>query len=151
MTPVKDSFFSKTSGFIIRFCPSFISLTSYSATSSTIFISDKSAISRRGESVLNWYSYQPDDSLRILSFEHMTEKWLDFVVLCRKGIEHNYDIVEGPMADDQIWNYVESFLEEKISRKAFWELVRFSYPTHQMVFCTENALKTLRFEGSDKL
>ena len=40
------------------------------------------AISRRGESVLNWYSYQPDDSLRILSFEHMTEKWLDFVVLC---------------------------------------------------------------------
>ena len=38
-----------------------------------------------------------------------------------------------------------------ISKAAFWELVKFKYPTHQMVFCTEEALKTLRFEGSEKL
>lgn len=26
------------------------------------------------------------------------------------GIDHEYDIVEGPMADNQIWSYVEGFI-----------------------------------------
>ena len=51
----------------------------------------------------------------------MTEEWLEFVVNCRRGIEHNYDVVEGPMADDQI------------------------------VFCTESALEALQFEGSETI
>ena len=55
------------------------------------------------------------------------------------------------MADDQIWDYVEDYMTGAISKAAFWELVKFKYPTHQMVFCTEEALKTLRFEGSEKL
>ena len=29
------------------------------------------------------------------------------------------------------------------------ELVKFKYPTHQIVFCTEAALCTLTFEGSE--
>ena len=33
---------------------------------------------------------------------------------------HNYDIVEGPMADDTVWNYVNDFLTGRISRKQFW-------------------------------
>ena len=54
-------------------------------------------------------------------------------------------------ADDQIWNFVEGFIAGRVSRAAFWELVKFNYPTHQIVFCTEKALKTLVFEGSDTL
>ena len=81
----------------------------------------------------------------------MTDEWLDFVADCRRGIEHDYDIVEGPMADDQIWNFVEGFIDGRISRSAFWELVKFNYPTHQVVFCTEAALKTLAFKGSETL
>lgn len=53
----------------------------------------------------------------------MTEEWLNFVVACRRGIEHGYDIVEGPMADDQVWDYVESYAAGTISKAAFWELV----------------------------
>ena len=60
-------------------------------------------------------------------------------------------IVDGPMADDQIWDYVEDYTTGNISKEAFWELVKFKYPTHQIVFCTEEALKTLHFEGSEKL
>ena len=66
-------------------------------------------------------------------------------------IRDSYDIVEGPMADDQIWNFVEGFIAGRVSRAAFWELVKFNYPTHQIVFCTEKTLKTLVFEGSDTL
>lgn len=109
------------------------------------------AITRKGDSVVNRYTYQENSALKMLTFEEMKDEWLDFVVSCRQGIDHDYDIVEGPMADDQIWNYVEGFIAGKISREAFWGLVKFSYPTHQIVFCTEEALKTLTFEGSDTL
>ena len=46
---------------------------------------------------------------------------------------------------------VEGFISGKVPRDVFWGLVKFSYPTHQIVFCTEEALKTLTFEGSDML
>lgn len=75
----------------------------------------------------------------------MTEEWLDFVVSCRRGIEHNYDIIEGPMADDTIWDYVEDLAAERITREAFWVLVKFKYPTHQIVFCTDRALMCLKY------
>lgn len=55
------------------------------------------------------------------------------------------------MADDTIWNYVDDFARGNISRSAFWELVKFKYPTHQIVFCTENALNQIKFEGSYSL
>lgn len=109
------------------------------------------AMTRKGDSVVNKYVYVQNENLKRLSFSEMTDEWLDFVVECRRGIEHDYDIVEGPMADDQIWNFVEGFIEGRIPRDAFWGLVRFNYPTHQIVFCTEEALKTLTFEGSDTL
>ena len=52
----------------------------------------------------------------------MTDEWLDFVVACRQGIKHDYDMVEGPMADDTIWNYVDDFTCGEISRTAFLEI-----------------------------
>lgn len=84
----------------------------------------------------------------MLGFPEMSDEWLDFVARCRHGEEHDYDIVEGPMADDQVWNYVEGFLAGNIPRDAFRKLVQFTYPTHQIVFCTEKALGTLRFLDS---
>ena len=109
------------------------------------------ALTKRGKSVVNSYEYIPNAALSQLVFDTMTEEWLDFVANCRLGKEHSYDIVEGPMADDQVWDYVEDFIAGRISRAAFWELVKFKYPTHQIVFCTQEALKTLQYEGSETL
>ena len=77
----------------------------------------------------------------------MTEDWLDFIVECRSGKAHSYDIVEGPIADDVIYNYIQDYLDEKISREAFWALAKFKHPTHQICFNTERSLKTLSFRG----
>jgi len=83
------------------------------------------AMTRKGDSVINHYEYKADPNLKVLIFDEM--------------------------ADDQIWNFVEGFIDGRISRRAFWELVKFNYPTHQVVFCTEAALKTLAFKGSEAL
>ena len=111
----------------------------------------KWALTKSGNSVVSYYKYAPLDGLQILSFPKMTDEWLDFVVACRRGIKHNYVIVEGPMADDQIWDYVEDFMEGKITREAFWVLAKFKYPTHQIVFCTQKALESISFEKSVSL
>ena len=109
------------------------------------------ALTKRGESIVNIYSYSDISSQKAKIFSEMTEEWLQFVVDCRRGIEHNYDIVEGPMADDQIWDYVEDYMAGNIKKSAFWELGKFKYPTHQIVFCTEQSLRMLQFEGSENV
>ncbi len=94
-------------------------------------IGEKQAVrwaTRFGEGVVNVYEYEPDDSLKILKFEKMTEEWLDFIIACRSGTFHNWDIVEGPMADDTIYNYIQEFQDGKISREAFWALAKSDIP-----------------------
>lgn len=104
------------------------------------------AIRYTGAGAVSEYIYTPDDTLNVLVFEEMTEAWLDFIVACRSGRAHGYDIVEGPMANDTIFNYIQNFVDGKISRAAFWELARFKRPTHQMSFHTIRALATLKFQ-----
>lgn len=105
----------------------------------------------RGEEkpIINYYSFEQSENLNILKFEQMTDAWLDFIARCRNGETHQYDIVEGPMADDTIWNYVNDFLLGRITRKQFWVLAEFKYPTHQISFHTLSALNCLIFERSE--
>jgi len=109
------------------------------------------ALTKKNKHVVNVYSYTENKNLNCLIFKQMSDEWLDFVVLSRQGMRHDYDIVEGPMADDTIWNYVDDFARGMISRTAFWELVKFKYPTHQIVFCTKAALKCLEYVRSYEL
>lgn len=100
---------------------------------------------------VNRYIFTPSSELRYKKFDGMTEEWLDFIAACRNGKSHDYDMVEGPMANDTIFNYVQNFADGKISREAFWELAKFSYPTHQISFHTARALATLKFDGEERV
>ena len=100
-----------------------------------------------GKGYVNRYIYTPNPQLKVKIFPEMTEEWLDFIAACRLGKQHDYDIVEGPMADDTIFNYVQNFVDGKISREAFWSLAKFKKPTHQISFHTARALATLTFDG----
>lgn len=101
--------------------------------------------------VLNLYEYDEEPNLKIKEFTIMTEEWLDFIVSRRNGKEHGYDIVIGAMADDQVYNYVTDLIAGNITREAFWELAKFKHPTHQIAFCTEKSLKTIKFIKSINL
>lgn len=102
---------------------------------------------------VNEYELTPleTSNLSIKKFNSMTEEWLDFIISCRSGRPHNFDIVEGPMANDTIFNYIQDFIDKRISRAAFWELARFKKPTHQMSFHSKEALKTLRFIKAEEV
>lgn len=95
------------------------------------------------------YNYLKTMNINTLRFSEMTEEWLDFIIACRAGKKHSYDIVEGPMADDEIYNYINDYIGGIIPRNVFWELAKFRHPTHQLCFCTERALECLEFKGSE--
>ena len=70
-------------------------------------------------SIVNYYSYEIVPGLATKQFPVMTDEWLDFIAACRSGKDHDWDLVEGPMANDTIWNYVNDFVSGTISREAF--------------------------------
>ena len=36
-----------------------------------------------GDPVINYYEYEPNDSLKILKFPEISDEWLDFIAQCR--------------------------------------------------------------------
>ena len=101
--------------------------------------------------VVSVYDVRLNSNLNIKEFANMSEEWLDFIVSCRSGKDHDYDVVIGAMADDQIYNYVSDYIDGSITREQFWALAKFKYPTHQIVFCTEAALKCLEYRECEVL
>lgn len=106
---------------------------------------------RYDTSVVNTYTVRMNTELDILEFKEMTEEWLDFIIDCRRGISHCHDIVIGAMANDQIYNYIADYIDGIITRDQFWSLARFKYPTHQINFCTKEALKCLEFVSGTEI
>ena len=106
---------------------------------------------RSSHGIVNVYKYTENPELKILHFPKMNDEWLDFIARCRSGESHSYDIVEGPMADDTIWDFVNGFVSGKIPRNVFWEYAKFKHPTHQISFHTINALRCLEFERSEPI
>jgi hypothetical protein len=102
---------------------------------------------RYDKAVVSTYEYTSNESLKMLVFNEMAEEWLDFIVSCRSGIKHDFDIVIGAMANDQIFNYISDFIENILTREQFWVLAKFKHPTQQICFCTEKALTSLKFDG----
>lgn len=103
---------------------------------------------RKTPSVVNIYDYVLTGELKVMEFAQMTDEWLDFIVDCRRGISHDFDIVVGAMANDQIFNYINDFVDGMLTREQFWVLAKFKRPTHQICFCSEEALKSITFKES---
>lgn len=104
---------------------------------------------RRNGKIINLYEYKENSNLKIKKFDSMSDEWLDFIVDCRNGLTHDYDVVEGPMADDTIWNYLSDYIDGEITREQFWSLAKFKYPTHQISFHTLKAIECLTFIRSE--
>ena len=66
------------------------------------------ALTKKNQHIVNVYSYEPKEILKIKKFSDLSEEWLDFIVDCRSGLEHKYDIVEG------LWQMIQYGITSKI-------------------------------------
>ena len=101
--------------------------------------------------VVSLYEYTPKPALDVLAFGTMSDEWLDFIAGCRSGKPHNHAIVEGAMANDQVWNYIADFIGGVLTREQFWVLAKFKHPTHQIAFCAPSALDCLKYLESHEV
>jgi hypothetical protein len=71
---------------------------------------------------------------KTIKFEGYTNEWLDFILINRRNETdvqvHDYDIVEGPLADDDVVVRVRDFEKNEISREDLLEELKFKSVTH---------------------
>ncbi len=88
-------------------------------------------------------------NLKVLRFTGYDDGWLNFVAMNRNTAlpqpTHDYDIVEGPVADDKIATRIKRYLKGNISKQQFLEELKFVKETHQICFCTGRSLQMLDF------
>lgn len=85
--------------------------------------------------------------LAIKRFDNPDLEWLDLVVHCRGDISfrHKYDIVIGKIANDNVGETVSYVMQGIMRREDAVARLRFEKINNQIAFCTEDALRTLRF------
>jgi hypothetical protein len=91
--------------------------------------------------------------MKQLCFRGYNEEWLDFVVLNRANLSkqqaHDYDMIEGPVADDDITTRIYDYLRGEVSKEQFLIELTHKTPTHQICLCTVQSLQALtRFRGN---
>lgn len=105
----------------------------------------------RNSGIVTEFEFDEDLSevmnMKILRFDGYSEEWLDFVVPNRinktRQQTHDFDIVEGPVADDDVATRIDDYLDENISKEQFLKDLTFKKTSHQICFCTVQSLQSL--------
>ena len=99
----------------------------------------------RGEdAVLNVYELDnlcPGFSKKV--FDSYDGEWLDFVAACRRGTPHEvFDIIEGGIADDQVFNTIDLFFSGIYTREQALDQLRFRKPNHQVCLTSQSLIES---------
>lgn len=83
--------------------------------------------------------------LNIRRFTGADEAWLLFVTDCRKSMKHDFDLVQGPVANDKVFTTVNLFESGVLSAEAAILQLK-AYKTYdQLSFHTARVIGALRF------
>ena len=98
------------------------------------------------------FLFTENDGLKIKRFDSLNKEWLEFIKKNRSigGLQHDYDIVIGPLADDNTMETVQLYVAGILSADEAVNRLRYSKVNNQISFHTKKALESLRFVGRDK-
>jgi len=89
-----------------------------------------------------------DTAYKTLRFAAYNEEWLDFVILNRDPVteeqRHDYDIVEGPVANDDVNDRIDDYLAGAVAKADFLKELAYHKPTHQICLCTIRSLQMIK-------
>lgn len=86
--------------------------------------------------------------LKIREFHGPDEAWLNFVVDSRKGVNHDYDLVFGPVANDKVFTVVNLYESGVIDAPAAITQLRAYKTYNQISFHTDKVIGALKFVES---
>lgn len=111
-------------------------------------------ISLGKKDIINIYNFEDTDieqNYRYKKFLEYNEKWLDFVLSCRGGSKQyqKYDIIEGGIANDKVFNTVELYFSGLIDKTTALQRLKFEKPNNQICFINQEVIDNLlHFESS---
>ena len=111
-------------------------------------------ISLGKKGIISIYNFDDTDiqkKYRYKKFPEYNEEWLDFVLASRDGSKDylNYDIIEGGIANDKVFNTVELYFTGLIDKSTALQRLKFEQPNNQICFINQQVLDTvLKFESS---
>lgn len=90
--------------------------------------------------------------LKVKEFKGLDEEWLNMIKNNRLngGIQHDYDVVIGPVADDNTMRTVALYVEGIYNESMAIEQLKFSKSNNQVSIHTIRALSKLEFIGRDE-
>jgi hypothetical protein len=93
-------------------------------------------------SVYNFDIEKAKKELNIIEFSLPDEKWLDFITLNRRGknLSHEYDIVIGSVADDNVYLTVKLFESGVLDKEEAIKRLKVEKLFDQILFHTNKAL-----------
>ena len=106
---------------------------------------------KTGKAIVSTYEIQDQrlkSQMRILEFNHASNEWLEFISKNRKkeNIENKWDIIIGPVANDNTMPVISLYLDGTINKKMAIELLLPQKLKNQYTFKNEEALKILVFK-----
>jgi len=109
-----------------------------------------------GEKFLSVYKLDKEEAkqqLNIIEFISADEKWLDFITVNRRGkeIPQEYDIVIGPVADDNVYLTVKLFETGVLDKEEALKRLKIEKLFNQILFHTVKSLKFCVFDHYEDL
>ena len=104
--------------------------------------------------IVNCYELNEDlSNFLVLKFDTPDEKWLDFVVAQRQGVEltEKYDLIIGPVADDDVFGTIILYEAGQLDKESAIKRFKVKDLYNQVVFCNEKVLSRLKFVKSYKV
>lgn len=91
------------------------------------------------------YTFNENKQLKIKRFDSLNQEWLEFIKQNRSigGLQHDYDVVIGPVADDNTMETVQLYIAGILSVDESVERLRYNKVNNQVSFHTEKALDSL--------
>ena len=102
---------------------------------------------------INIYEYSPKRDLRTRLFRSANEAWVDFVHANRtiQDYNHDYDIVTGPVANDNVYLSFNLYESGIISKRELIRRLKTYKLVDQLLFHTERSLDTLKYVGNKEV
>lgn len=106
-----------------------------------------------GNAVVSIYEIEDNllnvGALKVMEYNGATKDWLDFVVANRRYVPlHDYDIVLGPVANDNLYATISLYENGELSAEAAVVQLKTHVLFNQVSFHTDKSLSQLRFVDS---
>ncbi|WP_455616302.1 DUF3990 domain-containing protein [Eisenbergiella sp.] len=92
------------------------------------------------------YSFEEGELLNIKRFDGLNKEWLEFIRKNRSigGLQHNYDVVIGPVADDNTMETVQLYISGILTADEAVGRLRYNNVNNQISFHNKKALESLK-------